>query len=90
MSDAPRTLRYRNAFDAVEARIVDALPDIVAALIVRARAGDALAANYLLDRVLGHAAAARAAPADDRFPPYTLDDFRDDPRARTRRTRSAG
>jgi hypothetical protein len=54
---------------AVEAAMVDALPDIVAGLIARARYGDTKAALYLIDRVLGKTVGAKAAPADDRTPP---------------------
>ncbi|MBV8314256.1 MAG: hypothetical protein JOZ53_04915, partial [Planctomycetaceae bacterium] len=40
-------------------------------LIARAQAGDAKAAVYLCDRILGRAAGSAVAPADDRQAPYT-------------------
>jgi hypothetical protein len=71
MSPKPRTLRYAEALQSVEQRVVDALPDIVDALIRRAKVGDVKAAIYLCDRILGRSARAKVAPADDREPPYT-------------------
>jgi hypothetical protein len=70
LSPKPRTLRYAETLQAVEQRIVDALPEIIDAIIGRAKAGDLKAATYLADRVLGRSAGARIAPADDREPPY--------------------
>ena len=71
MSPKPRTLRYAEALQSVEQRVVDALPDIVDALISRAKVGDVKSAIYLCDRILGRSAGAKVAPADDRDPPYT-------------------
>jgi hypothetical protein len=71
MSPKPRTLKYAETLQAVEGRIVEALPEIVDALIGRAKAGDLRAAAYLVDRILGKSAATQIAPADDREPPYT-------------------
>jgi hypothetical protein len=71
MSPKPRTLKYAEVLEAIEQRVVDALPEIVDRLIVRAKAGDSKAAAYLLDRILGKTAGAKVAPADDREPPYT-------------------
>src|SRR5215831_246569 len=71
MSPKPRTLKYAETLRKVEQRIVDALPDIVDALIGQAKAGDLRAAAYLVDQILGKSAATRVAPADDREPPYT-------------------
>ena len=71
MSEKPRTLRYAESLQAVEQRVVDALPDIVDGLIRRAKVGDVKAAIYLCDRILGRSAGAKVAPADDRDPPYT-------------------
>jgi hypothetical protein len=71
MSARPKTLRYREALDAVEERIVDALPEIIEGLINRAKGGDAKAAFYLVDRILGKAAVASTPPADDSKHPYT-------------------
>ena len=51
-------------------RVVDALPEIIDALIGRAKDGDLKAAIYLADRILGRTAGARVAPADDRERPY--------------------
>ena len=70
MSPKPRTLKYAETLQAVEQRVVEALPEIIDALIVRAKAGDLKAATYLADRILGRTAGARVAPADDREPPY--------------------
>jgi hypothetical protein len=70
MSPKPRTLKYAETLQAAEQRIVDALPDIVDALINRAKAGDLKAAAYLCDRVMGRTAGAKIAPADDRQRPY--------------------
>ena len=66
----PRTLKYAETLQAVEQRIVDALPEIIDALIGRAKDGDLKAAAYLADRILGRSAGAKTAPADDREPPY--------------------
>jgi hypothetical protein len=71
MNTRPKALRYREALDAAEQRIVDALPEIIDGLIVRAKGGDTRATVYLVDRVLGKAAGAIISPADDRRPPYT-------------------
>jgi hypothetical protein len=70
MSLKPRTLKYAEALQAAEQRIVEALPEIIDALIGRAKAGDLKAATYLADRILGRTAGAKIAPADDREPPY--------------------
>jgi hypothetical protein len=69
-SPKPRTLKYGAMLQAVEQRIVDAMPEIIDALIGRAKAGDLKAAVYLADRILGRSAGARVAPADDRERPY--------------------
>jgi hypothetical protein len=78
MSIRPRTLRYREALDGAERRIVDVLPEIIDSLIARAREGDIKASCYLLDRIFGRAAGAKAAPADDREAPYSEADFERD------------
>lgn len=78
MSTRPRTLRYREALDAAEQRIVDALPEIIDGLITRAKEGDAKAAVYLCDRIMGKTAGTKTAPADDRQAPYTEADFEED------------
>jgi len=82
MSPKPRTLKYADALQAVEQRIVDALPGIIDALIGRAKDGDVKAAAYLCDRILGRTAGAKVAPADDRDAPYTEAAFELDQRAR--------
>ena len=69
-SPKPRTLKYAETLQAVEERVVDALPEIIDALIGRAKAGDLKAAVYLADRILGRTAGAKVAPADDRERPY--------------------
>ena len=71
MSEKPRTLRYAEAVQAVEQRVVDALPDIVDGLIRRAKGGDVKAAIYLCDRIFGRSPGAKVARADDRETPYT-------------------
>jgi hypothetical protein len=71
MSPKPRTLKYAETLQAVEERVVAALPEIIDALIGRAKGGDLRAATYLADRILGRTAGAKIAPADDRQPPYT-------------------
>lgn len=75
MNDTPKALRYGEALASAEARIVAALPDILDGLIARAKAGNATAV-YLCDRVMGRAAGAKSAPADDREPPYDEEAFR--------------
>ena len=70
MNPRPRTLKYADTLQAVEERVVDALPEIIDALIGRAKSGDLKAAIYLADRILGRTAGARIAPADDRERPY--------------------
>jgi hypothetical protein len=69
MSPTPRTVKYAETLQAVEQRVVDALPEIIDALIARAKGGDLKAATYLADRILGRTAGARVAPADDRERP---------------------
>jgi hypothetical protein len=71
MSLKPRTLKYAEALQAVEQRIVDALPEIIDGLIGRAKDGDTKAALYLCDRISGRTTGAKVAPAGDREPPYT-------------------
>jgi hypothetical protein len=71
MTEKPRTLRYAEALQTVEQRVVDALPDIIEGLIRRAKVGDVKAAIYLCDRILGRSPGAKVAPADDREPPYS-------------------
>ena len=44
MNPKPRTLKYAEALQAVEQRIVDALPEIIDGLIGRAKEGDVKAA----------------------------------------------
>lgn len=70
MSPRPRTLKYAETLQAVEQRIVDALSDIIDALIDRAKGGDLKAAMYLADRIMGRTTGAKIAPADDRGLPY--------------------
>jgi hypothetical protein len=70
MTLKPRTLKYAETLQAVEQRVVEALPEIIDALIARAKAGDLKAAVYLADRILGRSAGAKIAPADDRERPY--------------------
>ena len=71
MSPKPRILKYAEALEAIEQRVVEALPEIIEGLIGRAKDGDTKAAVYLCDRILGRTAGAKVAPADDREPPYT-------------------
>jgi hypothetical protein len=82
MNPKPRTLKYAETLRAVEQRIVDALPEIINALIARAKAGDLKAGTYLADRILGRTTGAKIAPADDREPPYTQAAFEADEQER--------
>ena len=82
MSTRPKTLRYREALDAAEQRIVDALPEIIDGLITRAKRGDTKAAVYLCEPTLGKTAGAKTAPADDREAPYTEENFEEDEQER--------
>ena len=82
MSTRPKTLRYREALDAAEQRIVDALPEIIDRLIARAKEGHAKAAVYLCDRILGKTAGTKTAPVNDREAPYAEEDFEEDERER--------
>jgi hypothetical protein len=75
MDMQPKALRYTGDLAAVERRIVDALPEIIDGLIARAKEGDTKAALYLVDRVLGKTVGAKIAPADDRKPPYSEEDY---------------
>jgi hypothetical protein len=75
MSPKPRTLKYAETLQAVEQRVVEALPEIIDALIGRAKGGDLKTAVYLCDRVLGRSAEAKIAPADDCELPYVEADF---------------
>ena len=90
MSTRPKTLRYREALDAAEQRIVDALAEIIDRLIARAKERDIKASTYLLDRILGKAAGAKTAPADDRQVPYSEADFEEDEQARDEHRRIFG
>ncbi|MCA1686966.1 MAG: hypothetical protein LC745_13545, partial [Planctomycetia bacterium] len=56
-------------------------------LIAQAKGGDTKAALYLIDRVLGKTVGAKSAPADDRQPPYSQEDY-DTDRAEHESTRS--
>jgi hypothetical protein len=76
MSPKPRTLKYAEALGRPEQRIVDALPEIINALIGQAKAGDLKAAAYLCDRILGRPTGARIAPAEDCERPYDEAAFR--------------
>ena len=69
-SPKPRSLIYADRLLAIEERVVDALSEIIEALIVRAKAGDLKAAVYLGDRILRRTAEAKIAPADDQEQPY--------------------
>jgi hypothetical protein len=82
MSTRPKSLRYRQALDAAEQRIVDALPEIIDGLIARAKEGDSKAAVYLCDRILGKTAGTKTAPADDRQAPYSEAECEDDEQER--------
>src|SRR5262245_11522386 len=82
MSPTPRTLKYAETLQAAIQRIVDAVPELIDALIGRAEAGHLKAAAYLCDRILGRAAGVKIAPADDREPPYTEAAFEADEQER--------
>ncbi len=70
----PRALAYADTAALVEQQIVDALPDVTAALIAAAKNGDLGAAKYLVDRILGRVAAVEAPPAEDKRTPWTQED----------------
>jgi hypothetical protein len=75
MSTQPRTLKYAEALQAAEQRIVNCLPEIIDGLIFRAKQGNLKAAAYLCDRIMGRTAGAKVAPAEDREAPYTQEAF---------------
>src|SRR5262249_13464275 len=75
MRTRPKTLRYREALDAAEQRIVDALPEIIDRLIAGANGGGLKAATYLVKRIMGKTAGSSTPPADDRRHPYTEVEF---------------
>jgi hypothetical protein len=75
MTTKPKTLRYRAALEAVERRIVDALPEIIDRLIARAKEGDTKVAVYLCDRIMGRSAGLALPPAEDKRSPFTEEDF---------------
>jgi hypothetical protein len=83
-SPKPRTLKYGAMLQAVEQRIVDAMPEIIDALIGRAKAGDLKAAIYLANLILGRTAGAKIAPAEDRELPYSEATFEVDQKAQER------
>jgi len=82
MDATPKVMRYADAVADAESRIVAALPDIIEALVARAKDGDARAAVYLLDRVLGRPAGTKHPPAEDKSLPYDADDLASDIRSR--------
>jgi hypothetical protein len=88
-TDRPKALLYADAVADGEGRILAALPEILDALIARAREGDIKAATYLLDRVLGRAASLKVPPGDDRRLPFTEADA-DEDRALSRLFRATG
>lgn len=90
MSTQPKTLRYRQALDAAEKQIVDALPEIIDGLIAKAKDGDSNAAAYLCDRILGKTTLAKTAPSDDREAPYSVEDFRADEEDREEKRQMQG
>jgi hypothetical protein len=67
----PKALKYAVEVAAAEAKIVAALPDVIDGLISAAKAGDAAAARYLMDRVLGRVKEQAAPPAEDFSIPET-------------------
>ena len=71
----PKTLRYAETLAKAEDAIAEALPELVNAMIDRAKQGDAKAAVYLIDRILGRTAGAQTAPADDCQLAYSDVDF---------------
>jgi hypothetical protein len=78
MSEKPKILLYRETLASIEQRIVDALPEIVEGVISRAKSGNAKAAMYLLDRIMGRATSLKSAPIEDQSVPYTEEDYRCD------------
>ena len=70
----PKALAFADTAALVEQQIVDALPDVTAALIAAAKNGDLGAARYLCDRILGRVAAVEKPPVlDTAAPPDEAD-----------------
>ena len=65
MSRKPKGEGRVEAVERVERQILEALPDIIDALISRAKEGDMKAAAYLADRVFGKAAGSKRPPAEE-------------------------
>jgi hypothetical protein len=73
--ERPKALRYRDRINAVEEKIVNALPEIADKLIAMAKEGDVAAARYLFDRTAGRPSRLPAPPSIDRTIPYTASDW---------------
>ena len=73
----PKALRYAAEIADAESKIIAALPDVIDGLIAAAKAGDAAAGRYLLDRVWGRVQTARAPWSEDQALDYTETDFAD-------------
>ena len=75
LDQRPKALRYRDRLNAVEEKIVDALPEIADKLISMAKEGDLAAARYLFDRMGGRPGQLPTPPSIDRTIPYTCTDW---------------
>ena len=71
----PKAMIYAEPVQAVEQKMVDAMPDIVDKLIDMAKGGDLGAAKYLIDHVLGRVPRLESPPAEDRTLPYSEEDL---------------
>ena len=75
LDERPKALRYRDRMNAVEEKIVNALPEIADKLISMAKEGDLAAARYLWDRMGGRPSRLPIPPSIDRTIPYTCSDW---------------
>jgi hypothetical protein len=82
MNAKPKSLEFAETVALVERELVQALPDIVKALIERAKEGDVRVAMYLAGRVLGKTAGSAVSPANDQRLPYSEEDYQVDVRER--------
>jgi hypothetical protein len=82
MNAKPKSLEYAETIASIERELVKALPEIIEALIARAKEGDVRVAMYLADRILGKTAGSAVSPANDQRLPYSEEDYQVDVRER--------
>jgi hypothetical protein len=70
----PKALKYVDETDAIDRRIVDALPEIIDTAIALAKQGNVAAMRFLTERVLGRARSVDPISRDTALP-YTQEDF---------------